>query len=251
METRAAQLYFILGTPGSGRREIVADLVANGLGTDDRAVLVTPPGDGGEIEGVAHSTWNWTGGAIEFVLPEGVSHVFLFADPFRSPVDQTEALVAWLPESGAKLARVFTVVDCALGHANPPMFPWFEACVHFSDVVFFTNRSGIPGSWIAEFEKHFKKRYYPCLFEKPDKGEVSNPALVLENMALRMSPAFEDEFSLATVDYEIEGDDEDEDDDNFVEEEERMEDPYFARNRGGGNRVIEVPDIRPFLKPKT
>ena len=173
----------------------------------------------------------------------------MFADPRLSPVDQVEALVGWLPAAGARLARIFTVVDCAFGSTHPDLFAWFEACVHFSDVVFFTNRSGIPGSWISDFEKHFKKQYYPCLFEKPDGGEVPNPALVLEEQALRMSPAFEDDFELPAYEVEIETEEED-GEDAFVEEEEPQEDRYFARNRGGGNRVISVPDIAPFLQAK-
>ena len=251
METRAPVVYFVLGTPGSGRRAIVADLVANGLSPEDSAALLLPGGMQAANGTVKIGEWTWSESSISGNIPAGATHVFLIADPTLSPVDQVEALVKWLPETGAQLGRIFTVVDCAFGSAHPDLFGWFEACVHFSDVVFFTNRSGIPGSWIRDFEKHFKKLYYPCLFEKPDGAEVANPALVLERQALRMSPAFEDDFELAGAgaEYEIEVDDEDEDDD-FVEEEPPQEDRYFARNRGGGNRVIQVPDIAPFLTPK-
>jgi hypothetical protein len=248
MEARSPLLYFVLGTPGSGRREIVADLSLNGLVAGDSAVLLLPSSETSTASQIPVSNWTWDNSAIEAAIPAGATHVFMIADPVLSPVDQVEALVAWLPGSGAKIGRVFTVVDCAFGHAHPELFAWFEACVHFSDVVFFTNTAGVPGSWLVDFEKHFKKLFYPCLFERPVKGEVPNPALVLETRALRMTPAFEDEFALAAVEYEIEGDDDEEEDESFVEEEEPLEDPYFARNGGGGNRVIPVPDIAPFLK---
>jgi hypothetical protein len=249
MEARAPLIYFILGTPGSGRRGLVADLALNGLAAGDKAVLLMPGIEKSAASLIPVSSWTWNEGVIEAEVPAEATHVFMLADPALSPVDQVEALVAWLPASGAKIGRIFAVVDCSFGRAHPDLFGWFEACVHFSDVVFFTNTAGVPGSWLVEFEKHFKKLFYPCLFERPVKGEVSNPALVLETMALRMSPAFEDEFALATADFEIEGDDDDEEDDALVEEEEPLEDRYFARNGGGGNRVIPVPDIAPFLKP--
>jgi hypothetical protein len=248
MELRPPLIYYIFGTPGSGRRAIAADLMANGLASGASAAVLIPedaPADG-RTSPVAR--WEWNEGAIDAEGPAGASHVFMFADPGMNPVDQMEALVAWLPTVGAKIGRVFTVVDCAFGHAHPDLFGWFEACVHFSDVVFFTKRSGVPGSWISDFEKHFRKQFYPCLFEKPVDGEVSNPALVLEAQALRMSPAFEDDFELAGEEIEFEVEDEDEGDDDVVEEEPPQEDIYFARNRGGGNRVITVPDIAPFLK---
>lgn len=247
MEARQPLVYFILGTPGSGRRAIVADLVENGLAAADRAAFLIPGSESADGFAIPAVRWAWNEGAIEAGIPAGVTHVFMLADPAVSPVDQIEALVGWLPASGAKAGRIFTVVDCAFGHAHPDLFGWFEACVHFSDVVFLTNTSGVPGSWAVDFEKHFRKQFYPCLFERPVKGEVSNPALVLETMALRMSPAFEDGFALAVADYEIEGDDEDEVDESLVEEDELLEDRYFARNGGAGNRVIAVPDIAPFL----
>jgi len=247
MEARSPLLYFVLGTPGSGRRQLVADLALNGLAPGDKAVLLMPESGTSSASLIPVSNWTWNEGAIEAAVPAGATHVFMLAEPAVNPVDQVEALVGWLPASGAKVGRIFTVVDCTFGHAHPDLFGWFEACVHFSDVVFFTNTAGVPGSWVVEFEKHFKKLFYPCLFERPVKGEVSNPALVLETMALRMSPAFEDEFALAVPEYEFEDDDEDGDDDPLVEEDEPMEDRYFARNRGGGNRVIPVPDIAPFL----
>ncbi|HUG11963.1 MAG TPA: hypothetical protein VMM36_13165 [Opitutaceae bacterium] len=248
MKTPEPLIYFILGTPSSGRRGLVADLALNGLAAGDSAVLLMPGSDESTESLIPVSNWTWNNGAIEAAIPAGATHAFMLADPALNPVDQIEALVAWLPASGARIGRVFTVVDCAFGHAYPDLFGWFEACVHFSDVVFFTNTTGVPGSWLSDFEKHFKKLFYPCLFERPVKGEVPNPALVLETLALRMTPAFEDEFALAAVEYEIEGDDEDEEDDSLVEEDEPLEDRYFARNGGGGNRVIPVPDIAPFLK---
>ena len=202
MEQRSPLLYFVFGTPGSGRRVILGDLAENGLGPEAKPVLLLASSDADAEIGIPVSRWSWSDGAIRAEIPAGASHVFMMADPRVNPVDQVESLVTWIPMNGVAIARVFTVVDCTFGHAHPQLFPWYEACVHYSDVVFFTNRSGVPGSWISDFEKHFKKKYFPCLFERPSKGEVANPALVLETLALRMTPVFEDEFTLASpLDY--------------------------------------------------
>ena len=40
MASGSPSVYFILGTPGSGRRGIVRDLIENGLGTEDRALVL-------------------------------------------------------------------------------------------------------------------------------------------------------------------------------------------------------------------
>ena len=39
-------VYFILGTPGSGRRGIVRDLIENGLGAEDQALVLLAEGEG-------------------------------------------------------------------------------------------------------------------------------------------------------------------------------------------------------------
>jgi len=250
MEERSTLVYFILGTPGSGRRQIIDDLAINGLAPGDKPALLVPVAEVGGEASIPISTWALEGEAIHATIPDGASHVFMVADSRLNPVDQVEALVAWLPATGARIGRVFTVVDCNFGHAHPDLFPWFEACVHFSDVVFLTNAAGVPGSWLVEFEKHFKKKYFPCLFERPKNGEVANPALVLETLALRMTPAFEDEFSLGpAVAVDFDDDEDDADFDDIEPEEEPLEDPYFVRNGGGGNRSQVVPDISPFLPP--
>lgn len=247
MERGSPLVYLIFGTPGSGRRLIVDDLAANGLGEGDKPVLLAAQGDEPRGAKIPVSGWSWKDKAIHGAIPAGATHVFLLADPRVNPVDQVESLLSWLGVNGAKIGRVFSVVDCQFGHAHPQLLPWFEACVHFSDVVFLTNTAGAPGSWITEFEKHFKGKYFPCLFERLSKGVVANPALVLETPALRMTPAFEDDFSLAGPPEYSTNFDDDEDDDAEDQEDEPLVDPYLARNRGGGNRVIEVPDITPFL----
>lgn len=241
-------VYIVLGTPGSGRREILADLIEGGLAPEDRpAVLLA----GSEVTDAADAKlpgltrWQWTGEFIEATLPEGATHVFLVTDGRASPVDQLEVAKAWLAAQGGELARIVLVVDCQLAEKNPSLLAWFEACVHFSDIVLLNRREGVENKWLSDFQTHFKKQFMPCLFELVKAGRVRNPSLVLEPQARRLSHAFDDE-----QDWVIAGTDELADEEDAEGEEEveiaPEEDPYFAR-RPGGRRVKELPDIRRFL----
>ena len=92
--TEKPLVYVILGAAGSGRREVLLDLIAGGFGDDDRpVVLLAAEEPAAEIDaklpGVAR--WGWTqAGSIEADLPEGATHIFFVTDGRRSPVDQME-----------------------------------------------------------------------------------------------------------------------------------------------------------------
>ena len=76
-------VYLILGAAGSGRRELLADLIDGGLGDADRAaVLVSdaeaPDALDAKLPGLAR--WTWTGDAIDGTLPAEATHVFFVTD---------------------------------------------------------------------------------------------------------------------------------------------------------------------------
>ena len=90
-------IYLILGAAGSGRREIVADLIAGGLGEGDRALVLISEGETPDASGAPPGPaqrWRWNGGRIEFSPFGAATHVFLIADGRRNPVDQIEAVQA-------------------------------------------------------------------------------------------------------------------------------------------------------------
>lgn len=244
-------VYLVLGAAGSGRREVLLDLIEAGLGEDERAAVLLPAGEkeaasDARLPGVHR--WEWRDGAIAAELPEGATRIFFVTDGARNPVDQTEAFKAWLERSPAELARVLCVVHSQLAEKNPPLLAWFEACVHFSDVVLLNRREGVENKWMSDFLNHFKKQFYPCVFEMVKDHRVKNPALVLEPQARRMSHVFDEEqdwiFTNADGE-EIDEQEETEDGDEEIEAKPE-EDPYFAR-RMGGRRVKEIPDIAKFL----
>ncbi len=239
-------VYLILGAAGSGRREIVADLIEGGLGPGERALVLLPadepPGPADARLGTV-ARWSWTDGTIESPLLAGATHVFLVVDGRRNPVDQIEAVPPWLVANGGALARIVCVIDCALAERHRPLRAWFDACVHFADVVLLNKRAGLPNKWLSDFQAHYAAQFLPSLFEPVKAGRVRNPALILEPQARRLSHFFDEE-----TDWEVTGDAEDAGGGEGEEEVtvEPIEDPYLQR-RPGGRRVKEIPDVADYL----
>jgi len=224
-------VYFILGASGSGRHAIANELAAvaseNGGGT---CVL--------EVAGGAWPDW-----------PKGVRQVFLIADGRGNPVDQIEALKPWLETHGGELGRILCVVNCQLAASTPALLPWFDACVHFSDVVLLNRREGVENRWVSDFQKRYAEQFYPCLFEFVKKGQVASPLVVLEPQARRISQYFDESEELVVEGLVIETDTPDGDDEEAIENgagSAPAEDFYLAR-RAGGRRLHEIPDIAKYL----
>jgi len=208
-------VYFILGASGSGRHAIAGELaaVASEAGTSTRVLDVV---DGGFPD--------W---------PDAVSQVFLVADGRRNPVDQVEDLRPWLEVHGAELARVLCVVNCQLAANTPALLPWFDACVHFSDVVLLNRREGVENRWISDFQKRY---------------QVANPLVVLEPQARRISQYFDESEESVVEGLIIETDTPD----STGDEEENGEagapaEDFYLTRRAGGRRLHEIPDIANYL----
>jgi G3E family GTPase len=224
----------------------LADLIEGGLGEGDRAaVLVSQAEWADPADAKLAGTLRWRmaeGNAVEADLPAGATHVFILFDGRMNPVDQVEAFRSWLGDQSAEVARVVCVVNCRLLEKNPKLFAWYEACVHFSDVVLLNQRDGVPNKWISDFRGKFERKYYPCLFDFVKEGRVKNPALVLDPVARRMSHVFDEQDWIPA-----DGDDDEEDlADGEETEMKAEEDPYFER-RNGGRRVHEIPNIADYL----
>lgn len=254
-------VYFILGTPGSGRRALVRDLVENGLGADERAVVLLPANEPpappderlAALANVEVRRWTWVAPDLPRLALPAAATVFFVADPQASPIDQLEALKPWLQAQEAELARIFTVVDCGRAEKQPLLRQWFDACIHFSDVVFLTNRSGVGNKWLSDFLQRFKDERFPCHFvQVKAKGDLPTPLVWLDPTPRRVSQYFEADYvDLGDVVIET-GDDEAEEGEVIEPGEEDgiiPPEPYFVRQRSG-RREREVPDIREVLAEK-
>lgn len=246
-------VYLVLGAPGSGRREVLADVIAAGLADTDRPAVLLSEGEGAapaDARLPAIARWEWVDGAIVGTLPTEATHVFFVVDGRRNPVDQIEVFKAWLEAQGGEFARAFCVVNFQLVARHSSLLVWYEACVHFSDVVFLNRREGVANKTVSDFLTHFKKQYYPCLFERVKDGHVKNPALILEPEARRMTHVFDEEqnwiFTNAEGEVIEEQEDTGSDDDEEEIEAKPEEDPYMER-LNGGRRLRPIPDITKFL----
>jgi hypothetical protein len=245
-------VYVILGAAGSGRREVLADLIEGGLAEGDRAAVMlsaaeAPDGFDAKLPGLTR--WTWTGESIDGQLPGEATHVFFVTDGRSNPVDQLEVSKAWLEAQGAELGRILCVVNCQLAEKHPPLLAWFEACVHFSDVVLLTRREGVANKWLSDFRAHFDGQFYPCLFELVKGGRVKNPALILDPLARRMTHAFDAEQDWIFTDSEGEEIEEDEESAGDEEVEVTAEvEPYFVRD-AALRREKKIPDIAKYLTP--
>ena len=246
-------VYFILGTPGSGRRALVRDLIENGLAAEDRALVLvaeSESADPAEAKLAAQANtevrrWQWTEPALPPVgLPEGAT-VFFLADSHASPIDQLEALQPWVEEHGVELARIFCVVDCQLAEKQPVLRQWFDACIHFSDVVFLTRREGLANKWLSDFIKHYTDQRFPCHFvQVKTKGGLATPLVWLDPTARRVSQYFDENEA-----YEIEGLETDDEEDDEEDTGLLPPEAYFVR-LASGRRDKEVPDLNDYLPQK-
>lgn len=265
-------VYIVLGTPGSGRRDVLADLIADGLSAEERSLIFLSeaekpsPADArlGEVR-----RWKWVDDSIEAEVPSVLedsseasaadvrySHVFFVTDGSLNPVDQMEALTRWIAPLETEFARVVTVVDCTLASQHRELLPWFDACIHFSDVVLLSRREGVENKWMSDFQNRYRDKFIPALFELVKQGKVKNPPLILEPQARRMTHIFDEdtdwtvarslapeaEIDFADEDDELEGEESPEGNDGGDSDKE----PYFER-RQNGHRVIELPDMRNYL----
>jgi hypothetical protein len=247
-------VYLILGAAGSGRREVLADLLDADFDPGVEAVVLLSEGEvAAEVDARLGRVvrWRWTAErTIEAEVPATASYVFFVTDGRANPVDQIEVFKPWLAAHRAELARVVCVVNCRLAEQHPPVVAWYEACIHFSDVVLFNRREGVDNKWLRDFQGRFEDQYLPCLFQFVKAGKVANPALVLEPQARRLSHYLDDEQEWILTDEEgevIDPDDEAEAEDDEELSAEVEVDPYLELRSGGHRRVKELPDIAKFL----
>jgi hypothetical protein len=249
--------YILLGTVGSGRREILADLIANGLSStaieNGKSTRVYLPGEFdataraafAAASGAETLAWGIADGNLMLETPETAPEtVFIVADGTQSPVDQMEVFAALLPGLGWTVARVLTVVHCALLEKHPALAEWFKACIHFSDVALLARRENVPNIWMKKFTDAHTDACNPCLLELVKKGHAANAIRVLVPEARRLSMIFDDTDPLDDMEF---------DEEHLPEEPFDLvskPDPYFERLLSGIRR-IQLPDIREFLSADT
>lgn len=243
-----AEVYFILGAEGAGRREIIRDLIEGGFDEDEGVAVgmqraEPESSDDAPLANRAATAVFAYDDLRQASPPLEVEAIFLVAPGRGNPLDAVEALSDWLHATGHTLARIITIVHCRLLHDHPKLEIWHRACIHFSDAVLLNRREDVPNKWFTEFRQHYEQEAYPCLFELVKKGRVKNPALILEPQSRRLSLAFDPDIdAIDMLDL---------DEDNLPEEPidlTRPTDPWLKR-LPSGHWERSLPDISEYLSP--
>lgn len=245
------EIYIWIGLPGSGRRKLLYDVTSTTRKPEDSTLFLFSKQEADaetNFDGLPQTTtslfdWSVNGFEIENFPEEAPSQIFWLLQGNANPVDQLETLKSWLVTRGWPLTRIITVVSARLIEEHPKLKAYYEACIHFSDMVLINQREGLPADWSRKFTQKYEKERYPCLFEAVKSNRVKNPSLVLDPLPRRLSQYFD---SLEELEEsEIANDYEWEEDNDFEEEDEDPipEDPFLARNQGG-DRKFKIPDIR-------
>ncbi|MEO0796218.1 MAG: hypothetical protein AAFX93_13700 [Verrucomicrobiota bacterium] len=240
-----ADVYFLLGAEGAGRRDAVRDLIEGGLEEDEHALIAlhTSEPDTSADEQFLGRTNNRVVSYehLAGIEANDVDVIFIVAPGRGNPLDAIDDFQSWIRRSGHTLARIITVVHCSLLQANPKLQIWHDACIHFSDVVLLNRRNDVPNKWFSDFRAHFEQEHFPCLIELMKKGRVRNPALILEPQPRRVSLAFDDDIEAVDL---IEFDE-----DNLPEEPVDLvkpADPWLVRV-ANGQWERHLPEISKFL----
>ena len=263
-------VYLILGSRGAGQNDVVSDLVDFGGAEDLKTQVFVSEDDvvawGSEptihSKQVELTRYSWQGYEAGLVFePEG-DVVFVVADGLADPADFVEAFFYWLQEADYELGRIITVADCDRIKDEKQLLPWYDCCIHFSDVVLLSNRHTVSNKWIEEFKNRYLKEYFPCHFEFVKKGRLANPSFTLEPQPRRISKLFDvDELSagddggigaleLLDGDVEISGFEGEADDTEEAEEEFEGGDPSkdsFLARVAQGRRARPLPDVSRLL----
>lgn len=247
IEPNKPQVYFIYGIPESGRREILLDLIENGIGSDEPVLYFRPekepqsqfdePLDALKNLNVVH--WTLDGTAIRHGTIKAPARKIIFLAPGTcDPADAAEGLKKWTDGNQCQIARILTVVDCAFLSENEKALPWFNACIHFSDVVLLNRRENVSNKWIKDFETGYRKQYNPARFLLVKKGRVANPFEVLEPEARRLSLYFDELIPIEEDEFEDDA------------PEDIKIDKYIARLESG-QRALHIPNIQKLLAEKS
>ena len=236
-------LFVVLAGPHPGRWTLVDHLLrAESLpgeevclwaaGDDAPAAAGSPPVQPRE----------WSVGEAEALPPETLQVLAYAGRVF--PAALLEELADGCARGTVEVGRVTTLVHGPACRDSREAERWYEAAIHFSDLVLVDPRgTGVDEKWIRDFEERFRKQRFPCLFDRVKKGRPRNPAWLLDVQARRLSEAFEsrEEPGLATDVVIEEGVSPEEEEEGEV----RPTDPYLRRNAAGEFEQY-VPDLPTF-----
>ncbi len=241
--------YLIIGTPGSGRRGVIWDVIQKALGDDDFCGVFISENEApaqsdkriASAQNAGIIRYRDADDAIEKIAAldkEKFSQIFFFADASRNLADDIEDFKRIVDAGDARLARIWGVLDCGLLAARrEDVQPYADALSHFSDCLLLSRREGLQNREVAEIKSVYEKQCKPHMFEYVDKDfHVKHPIEMMIEEARRISMVFDPVDPVDELDI---------DEDNLPEEPfslERKPDPYLER-LPNGLRKKPIPDL--------
>jgi hypothetical protein len=244
MSDQAPYVYLVFGIPGSGRRDVIFDLIKDGIAGEEQVLYFRPEDEAAspfdeqieELDTVHIVNWQLRGAGVKHDRINAAPEKIIFLAPGTcDPADAAEALKTWSDQNQCRIARIITVVHSAFLSENSAAQAWFDACIHFSDVILMNRRENVNNKWIKDFETGYRKQFYPARFLLVKKGRVSNPLEILEPEARRASLYFDELIPIEDDAFEDGEQPEDTRSDKYIE---RLE---------SGQRAYPVPCIRKLL----
>jgi hypothetical protein len=230
--------YVILGSPPTALAEFVRE-VARALAMEEGAPRLLAAADHREALGELAGARFWEEGAPlpsldADTIGSEAPPVLLVPASATDPRPFLEHLREWLERHERPLSRVFTLVDCAALEADPAWQPYYDVCLHFSDVLLLANRENVSKKWIQEYRNRLHKQAVPALVELLKKGgRVADLPALLYPEARRLTQFFDEPEGKPDLPIEIEG---------FGADEETQDprdpefDPFLQRGEDGSYR---------------
>lgn len=223
------KVYLILGPNGSGRRALLADFIdsleseSSVLYFKHRDEIINDYDSSLEsLNAVSTVFWSVEGSKIKHEsISVSPSSIFFIAPASIDLADVMEGLKGWLSKNDCQLTRIITVIDCKSLSENNSHNSWYEAAVHFSDMVLLNGREGVSEKWIKDMVTEKKKQFHPTRFELVKKNRVNNPIDVLDTQTYRTSLYFDDLIPIEEDEFE-----------DLLPEDKKI-DPYIERLTNG------------------
>ena len=233
------KVYLILGPNGSGRRALLADFIdsleseSSVLYFKHRDEIINDYDSPLEsLTEVKTVLWSVEGSKIKHEsISVSPSSIFFIAPASIDLADVMEGLKGWLSKNDCQLTRIITIIDCKSLSENNSQNSWYEAAVHFSDMVLLNRREGVSEKWIKDMVTEKKKQFHPTRFELVKKNRVNNPIDVLDAQAYRTSLYFDDLIPIEEDEFED------------LLPEDRKIDPYIERLESGKRSKTVTPLI--------
>ena len=223
------KVYLMLGPNGSGRRALLYDFI-DSIESESSVLyfkhideIVNDYDSSLEsLTKVSTALWSVEDSKIKHdSISVNPNSIFFIVPAFIDLADVLEGLKGWLGKNKCILTRIVTVIDCKSLSENNSQNSWYDAAIHFSDIVLLNQRKGVSEKWIKDMLTEKKKHFKPTRFELVKKHRVDNPHDILDDQTYRTSLFFDDLIPI----------EEDEFEDQLPED--RNIDPYIERLENG------------------